>query len=107
MQLWGLPWCLSGKESAGNADVGLIAGSGRCPGEANGNPLKFLPGKSHEPRSLVGYSPWGHKRVGHDLVTKQQQQSIYSEPIQPGHLYSIRCSTHTKLLIPSVNQVSM
>ena len=24
-------------------------------------------------RSLVGYSPWGHKRVIHDLVTKQQQ----------------------------------
>ena len=21
----------------------------------------FLPGKSHEQRSLVGYSPWGHK----------------------------------------------
>ena len=21
--------------------------------------------------SLVGYSPWGHKRVRHDLVTKQ------------------------------------
>ena len=20
----------------------------------------------------MGYSPWGHKRVGHDLVTKQQ-----------------------------------
>ena len=20
-----------------------------------------------------GYSPWGHKRVGHDLATKQQQ----------------------------------
>ena len=32
----------------------------------------FLPGKSHGQRSLVGYSPWGHKRVGHDLVTKQQ-----------------------------------
>ena len=25
-------------------------------------------------RSLVGYSPWEHKRVGHDLVNKQQQQ---------------------------------
>ena len=25
-------------------------------------------------RSLVGYSPRGHQRVGHDLVTKQQQQ---------------------------------
>ena len=22
------------------------------------------------PRMLVGYSPWGHKRVGHNLVTK-------------------------------------
>ena len=33
----------------------------------------FLPGKSHRQRSLVGYSPWGHKRVGHDLITKQQQ----------------------------------
>ena len=21
----------------------------------------FMPGKSHGPRSLVGYSPWGHK----------------------------------------------
>ena len=25
-------------------------------------------------RSLAGYSPWGHKRVEHDLATKQQQQ---------------------------------
>ena len=23
--------------------------------------------------SLVGYSPWGRKRVGHALVTKQQK----------------------------------
>ena len=30
----------------------------------------FLPGKSHGQRSLVGYSPWGCKRVRHDLVTK-------------------------------------
>ena len=33
----------------------------------------FLPGKSYGQRSLVGYSSWGHKRVGHDLATKQQQ----------------------------------
>jgi len=33
----------------------------------------FLPGKSHGQRSLAGYSPWCHKRVGHNLVTKQQQ----------------------------------
>ena len=28
----------------------------------------------HEQRSLVGYSPWGHKIVRQDLETKQQQQ---------------------------------
>jgi len=30
----------------------------------------FLPGESHRQKSLAGYSPWGHKRVGHDLATK-------------------------------------
>ena len=34
----------------------------------------ILAWKSHGQRSLVGYSPWGHKRVGHDLAMKQQQQ---------------------------------
>ena len=34
----------------------------------------FLPGKSHTQKSLVGYSPWGHTRVGHNLASKQQQQ---------------------------------
>ena len=33
----------------------------------------FLPGKVHGQRSLVGYSPWGHKRPGHHLVAEQQQ----------------------------------
>ena len=34
----------------------------------------FLSGKSHGQRSLAGHCPWGHKRVKHDLATKQQQQ---------------------------------
>ena len=34
----------------------------------------FWPGKSHGQRSLVGYSPWGHKRIRHDLATKQQRR---------------------------------
>ena len=33
----------------------------------------FLPGKCHGQRGLVDYSPWGLKRVGHDLMTKQNQ----------------------------------
>ena len=34
--------------------------------------LVFLSGKCYRQRSLVGYSPWGHKRVGNNLETKQQ-----------------------------------
>ena len=29
----------------------------------------------HGQRSLVGYSPWAHKRIGHELATQQQQQN--------------------------------
>ena len=32
----------------------------------------FLPRKSHGQRSLVGYSPWGHKRIRYNVATKQQ-----------------------------------
>ena len=42
---------------------------GRFPGEGNGK--VFLPEKSHRQRSLSG--PWGCKRVGHNLATKQEQ----------------------------------
>ena len=40
--------------------------------------LVFLLGKSHRQRSLEGYSPRGHKRVGHDLATKQQRTLMWS-----------------------------
>ena len=51
----GFPGGSDGKEYACNAgDPGLIPGSGRSPGEGNGNPLLvFLPGKSHGQRSTV------------------------------------------------------
>ena len=38
----GFPHSAVGKESACNAgDLGLIPGSGRSPGDGNGNPLQF------------------------------------------------------------------
>ena len=44
IQLAGLPWWLSSKESTGNAedvgDMGSIPGSGRSPGGGHGNPLQ-------------------------------------------------------------------
>ena len=40
--LVGLPWWLSGKESAYNArDLGSIPGSGRSSGEGNGKSLQY------------------------------------------------------------------
>ena len=52
-----------GKASAYNAgDLGSIPGSGRSPGEGNGNPLQYsCLEKSHGQKRLVGYSPWGCK----------------------------------------------
>ena len=62
------------KNSSANAkDSSLIPGSGRSLKKEMATALVFLPEKFHGQRSLVGYSPSGHKRVGHDLLTQQQQ----------------------------------
>ena len=60
-----LPGGLDGKGSACNVgDLGSIPGSGRYPGERNGNPLQYsCLEKSYGWRSMVGYSPWGHKEL--------------------------------------------
>ena len=43
-------------------DVGSNPASGRFPWRRAWQPTPvFLPGESHGQRSLVGYSPWGHK----------------------------------------------
>ena len=56
-----LPYSSDGRESACNA-----GGPGSIPGQEDplwkwqSTPV-FLPGEPHGQRSLVGYSPWGHK----------------------------------------------
>ena len=59
----GFPGGSAGKESACSAgDVGSIPGSGRSPGEGNGNPLQYsCPENPLGQRNLVGYRPWGHR----------------------------------------------
>ena len=56
----------AGKESSCNAgDPRLIPELGRSPGEGHGKPLQYsCLDHLHGQRSLVDYSPWGH-RVGH------------------------------------------
>ena len=51
-------------------DSGLILGSGRFPGEGHDNPLQYSCLENpHGQRSLVGYSPWGHKKLDTTEVT--------------------------------------
>ena len=60
-------------ENAGNTD--LIPELEKSPGEGDGNLLQYYClGNPMNRGAWWGYSPWGRKRVGHDLVTKQQQQ---------------------------------
>ena len=65
--LAGFPGGSDGKASACSAgDLGLIPGSGRSPGEGNGNPLQYscleIPW-TEEPGRLQSM---GSQRVGHD-----------------------------------------
>ena len=58
--IYSFPGASDSKKSACNAgDLGSIPGFERSPGEGNGNPPIFLPGKSHGQRSLVGLNPLG------------------------------------------------
>ena len=65
---------LSGKESTCQCSrLGFDPWVRKVPWRRKWQPTPvFLPGKPHGQRSLVGYSPWGRKRIRHDLVTKQQ-----------------------------------
>ena len=69
----GLPQGLSGKESACQCRrLRFDPWFGKIPQRRKWQPTPiFLPGKSRQ-RSLVGYGPRGHERVGHDLATEQQ-----------------------------------
>ena len=59
----GFPGDLDGKETAYNAGyLGSTPEWGRSSGEGNDNPLQYsCLEEFHGQKSLVGYSPWGHK----------------------------------------------
>ena len=60
------------KLPANSGDTSLIPGVRKIPWRRKWQLISvFLPGKSYGQRSLAGYSLWGHKRVRHDLATKQ------------------------------------
>ena len=71
----GHPGGSDGKESACSlGDPGSIPRLGRSPGEGNGNLVQYsCLGNPMERESWRAMVHGGHKRVRHDLATKQQQ----------------------------------
>ena len=66
----GFPHSSVGKESACSAgDLGSIPGSGRSPGEGNGNPLQYSCLENSMDRGAWRATVHGVARVGHDLAT--------------------------------------
>ena len=59
--------------NAGNS--GSVRRWKRSPGEGNGNPLQYYCLENSIDRGAPkGYSPWGRKRVGHNLATKPRKE---------------------------------
>ena len=51
-------------------DTGLISGSGRCPGEGNGNPFQYFCWENPMDRGARWATVHGVTPVRHDLVAK-------------------------------------
>ena len=63
--------------SANAGEVTLIPGLGRSPGEENGNPFQYsCLGNPIDRETQRADSPWGDKRVGYYLVTKQPPLAV-------------------------------
>ena len=61
---WGFPGGSAGKEPVCNeGDVGLIPGLGRSPRGGHGNPLQYSCLENSMDRSVMGYSPYGCKKL--------------------------------------------
>ena len=76
-------WGSVSKESAHNVeDPGSTPGPGRCPWRRKWQPTPvFLPEEFYGWRSLVGYSPWGHKES--DMTETLTHSSIWKKSIGP------------------------
>ena len=74
----GFPGGLVIKNPPANAgDMGLIPGSGRSPGEQTGNPVQYsCLGNPMDRGTGSLYSPWGCKRIRHDLTTQQVNNKL-------------------------------
>ena len=62
--------------------MGSVPGLGRSPREAATRSV-FLPGESHGQRSLLGYSPWGHRELDTTESIAQQHALSFASSFSP------------------------
>ena len=74
----GFPGGSDGKASACNeGDLGSIPGSGRSPGEGNGNPVQYSCLENLMDRGAWWATVHGSQRVGHDWTTSLSLFTLY------------------------------
>ena len=98
----GFPGGSGGKESSCNVgDLGSIPGSGRSPGEGNGNPLQYSCLENlHGQRSLAAYSPWGHRESDTtEWLSTARQWSLTFWP-RTVLMKAFKTSARNSMLIP-------
>ena len=62
-------------DNAGDIEIRFNPWGRKIPWSRKWQPAPvFLPGKFHGQRTLVGYSPWGHKEL--DTIEHRQQQNF-------------------------------
>ena len=68
----------------------------------------LLPGKFYRQRSLVGYSPWSHKNVGHEWVTEHARMQCYWTSVisLSQILFHCRCFWYNAINIEALLRVS-
>ena len=90
----GLPWRLSGKESACQCRrcrrQGFSLWVRKIPWRRKWQPTAvILPGKSHGQRSLAGYRAWGHKELD---MTERLHFHFSLSCIEEGNVNPLQCS---------------
>ena len=80
----GFPGSSAGKEPICNAgDLGSFPELGRSPGGEHGNPLQYsCLDKPHGQRTLVGCSPWGHRKESDTTEQLSTTQHMWKHTIR-------------------------
>ena len=99
LPIYGFPLSSVGKESACNpGDTGSIPGSGRSPGEGNGNPLQYSCLENPMSRGAWQATVYGFTRVGHNLVTNTTTTTTCNRAARK----MLRMSDHTIPLLRTI-----